>query len=113
MAIETYRAESPPNNRAYGDFVEAGILHGNAGSLVIINLRRGELPEHSHEQEHVGVVLEGEFSFTTGSEAVRLGPGDLYRVPAGQPHAVRCLDRAVIAQVREPISAKADCSCGT
>jgi hypothetical protein len=39
MAIETFRAETPPDNRVYGPHIEAGILRGNAGSLVIINLR--------------------------------------------------------------------------
>jgi quercetin dioxygenase-like cupin family protein len=111
MAIERYRSESPPENRAYGDIIQAGIVRGNAGSLVIINLRRGELAEHSHEQEHVGVVLEGEFSFTCGEAEVRLGPGDVYRVPAGQAHGVRCAGRAVIAQVREPSGAKAGRGC--
>lgn len=111
MPIESYRAESPPENRSYGNCIQAGIVRGNAGSLVIINLRAGELAEHSHEQEHVGVVLEGEFSFTQAGEEVVLRRGDLYRVPAHQPHGVRCAGRAVIAQVREPIGAKVGCTC--
>jgi quercetin dioxygenase-like cupin family protein len=111
VGIETYRAVSPPDNRRYGEFVEAGIVRGNAGSLVIINLQPGALEEHSHEQEHVGVVLEGEFSFTRGEEQVVLRAGDVYRVPAGHRHGVRCTDRAVIAQAREPSGAKAGCNC--
>jgi mannose-6-phosphate isomerase-like protein (cupin superfamily) len=111
MPIESYRAESPPENRSYGDCIQAGIVRGNAGSLVIINMGEGEVAEHRHEQEHVGVVLEGEFSFTYGDEEVLLRRGDLYRVPADQPHGVRCADRAVIAQVREPSGVKAGCTC--
>ena len=111
LSIETYAAASPPESRRYGETVEAGIVRGNAGSLVVINLQAGELPEHAHEQEHVGVVLEGEFSFVSGSEEIRLRAGEIYRVPAGQPHGVRCPERAVIAQVREPSGEKSSCGC--
>jgi quercetin dioxygenase-like cupin family protein len=104
MPIESYRVETPPEQRAYGDFIQAGIVRGNAGSLVIITLRPGQQAEHSHEQEHLGVVLEGESSFTRGGREIRLRRGDLYRVPAGELHGVRCAGQAVIAQVREPSS---------
>jgi quercetin dioxygenase-like cupin family protein len=62
-------------------------------------------------------VLEGEFSFTHGEQEIVLRAGDLYKVPAFQPHGVRCRERAVIAQVREPVgSSKASgqsCGCGS
>jgi quercetin dioxygenase-like cupin family protein len=100
MKVEVFRIEDPPGNVVYGPHLQAGIVRGNAGSLVVIRLGPGELPEHQHEAEHVGVVLAGEFSFTAGDEEVRLRAGDLYRVPASQPHGVRCRSAAIIVQAR-------------
>ena len=56
-------------------------------------------------------MLEGDFSFTRGDEEVVLRRGDLYRVPAGEPHGVRCRDQAVIAQVRETRGTKPGSTC--
>ena len=62
MPIEVFRATAPPERRRNRDFIEFGVVRGNAGSLVVILLSAGEQEEHVHDQEHVGAVLEGEFS---------------------------------------------------
>ncbi|MDQ3911590.1 MAG: cupin domain-containing protein [Actinomycetota bacterium] len=101
MEIEVFRAESPPQAQRYGETLEAGIVRGNMGSLVVLKLGPGlELAEHAHEQEHVGAVLAGEFSFTAGDEATVLRTGDLYRVPPNVRHGVRCADHALVVQAR-------------
>ena len=99
--VEVFRAENPPQAQRYGEALQAGIVRGNMGSLVVLKLGSGlELAEHAHEQEHVGVVLEGEFSFTDGEEETVLRAGDLYRVPANATHGVRCADHALVVQAR-------------
>ena len=101
MDIEVFRAEDPPGLRRYGEALAAGIVRGNMGSLVVITLGPGlELAEHSHEQEHVGAVLAGEFSFTAGEGETVLRAGDLYRVPPHAPHGVRCSRHAIVVQAR-------------
>ncbi len=101
MNVEVFRAESPPQAQRYGEALEAGIVRGNMGSLVVIKLGPSlELAEHAHEQEHVGAVLEGEFSFTDGGEEIVLRAGDLYRVPPNVRHGVRCADHALVVQAR-------------
>ncbi len=101
MNIEVFRAENPPEIQRYGEALEAGIVRGNMGSLVVLKLGPGlELAEHSHEQEHVGAVLAGEFSFTHGDEETALSAGDLYRVPPNMRHGVRCTNQALVVQVR-------------
>ncbi|MDP8949920.1 MAG: cupin domain-containing protein [Actinomycetota bacterium] len=101
MDLEVFRAENPPQSQRYGEALEAGIVRGNMGSLVVFKLGPGlELAEHAHEQEHVGAVLAGEFSFTDGDEQTVLRAGDLYRVPPNVRHGVRCADHALVVQAR-------------
>jgi quercetin dioxygenase-like cupin family protein len=101
MEIEVFRAESPPRMQRYGEALESGIVRGNMGSLVVLKLGPGlELTEHAHEQEHVGAVLAGEFSFTDGDQETVLRAGDLYRIPPNVTHGVRCKDHALIVQAR-------------
>ena len=101
MEIEVFRAENPPRMQRYGEALESGIVRGNMGSLVVLRLGPGlELAEHAHEQEHVGAVLVGEFSFTDGDEETVLRAGDLYRIPPNVRHGVRCTDHALIVQAR-------------
>ena len=101
MDIEVFRAENPPRMQRYGEALEAGIVRGNMGSLVVLKLGPGlELAGHAHEQEHVGTVLAGEFSFTDGDEEMVLRAGGLYRIPPNARHGVRCADHAVVVQAR-------------
>jgi quercetin dioxygenase-like cupin family protein len=101
MDIEVFHAGSTPQMQRYGEALEAGIVRGNMGSLVVLKLGPGlELDEHAHEQEHVGAVLAGEFSFTDGDEETVLRAGDLYRIPPNVRHGVRCADHALVVQAR-------------
>ena len=57
----------------------------------------GVVGEHSHVNEQMGVVLEGELDFTIGGETKRLGPGDVFRIPGGVSHSVVAGDKPVKA----------------
>ncbi len=77
------------------------MISGNMGSLVVIKLGPGlQLVEHSHEQEHVGAVLAGQFSFTDGDRETVLRAGDLYRIAPNARHGVRCETYALVVQAR-------------
>ncbi|MHB0955837.1 MAG: cupin domain-containing protein [Pirellulaceae bacterium] len=45
-----------------------------------------ELHHHPHEQ--VGLLVEGELTFTIGDEEQELRPGDMWRIPGGVAHRV-------------------------
>jgi quercetin dioxygenase-like cupin family protein len=101
MNIEVFRAENPPRMQRYGEALEASIVRGNMGSLVVMKLGPGlELAEHAHEQEHVGAVLAGEFSFIDGEEETVLRAGDVYRILPNILHGVRCREHALVVQAR-------------
>jgi quercetin dioxygenase-like cupin family protein len=99
-AIEVFRADGPPDLVAHGEIIEAAYIKGNMGGLVVIKLRAGELAAHGHEQEHVGVVLEGSFEFISDDRVIPLQAGDMYRIPPNVRHGVRCEKYALIVQAR-------------
>jgi quercetin dioxygenase-like cupin family protein len=103
VSIEVFRATDPSERRRQRDFLEYGVVRGNAGSLVVLLLDAGGQEEHSHEQEHVGAVLEGECAFYSGDRETLVRAGEVYRVPAHVPHGIRCRERAVVVQVRADV----------
>jgi quercetin dioxygenase-like cupin family protein len=42
---------------------------------------------HSHPHEQMGLLLEGELTFTIGDETHTLQPGDMWRIPGGVVHS--------------------------
>jgi len=44
-------------------------------------------PEHSHDFDVRILMLEGEFVLERSVETRRYGPGEVFEVPAGVPHA--------------------------
>lgn len=51
------------------------------------------LSEHTTPFEALAHVLEGQAEITVGGQAHQLGAGDIVRMPAGVPHAVRATER--------------------
>ncbi len=51
-----------------------------------------EAPLHSHAEEQITFVVEGEFEFEVGGEKRILRPGQAAVVPPNVPHAARTFD---------------------
>jgi unsaturated pyranuronate lyase len=69
--------------------VVARAVHGDWVSLTLIELDPGaHVPEHRHENEQLGILVEGALAFVIGGEARELGPGETWRIPGGVPHSV-------------------------
>jgi quercetin dioxygenase-like cupin family protein len=65
-------------------------VHGERITLGVIELDPDSLvPEHSHENEQLGLVLSGSLAFRVGDETRELGPGGTWRITANTPHEVR------------------------
>jgi len=47
---------------------------------------RAVVLEHSHDNEQVGFVAQGAFTFFVEGEEYVIGSGESYYVPAGEPH---------------------------
>jgi quercetin dioxygenase-like cupin family protein len=69
--------------------VSVRVLHGERLSVAIAELAPGTVvPEHRHENEQLGVVVDGSATFITGDERLELRAGGMYRFLANVPHQV-------------------------
>lgn len=67
--------------------------------MVVIDFNDGPTsepdPPHSHPHEQISYVAAGELIVHLGDETQRLGPGDMFTVPADVPHTVQLLTEHV------------------
>jgi unsaturated pyranuronate lyase len=58
-------------------------------TLALVELDPGAVvPEHSHENEQVGFLVQGSMTFTIGGETGQMVPGSSWRILANVPHSV-------------------------
>jgi quercetin dioxygenase-like cupin family protein len=82
--------------------VKAGVdrrhAHTDHLMMAVIDFTNGPRskpdPFHTHPHEQVSAVVEGDIFFVTENERTRLGPGDMFTVPGGQPHAIQLLSKS-------------------
>jgi quercetin dioxygenase-like cupin family protein len=87
------------------DGIAGRVVHGERLTLGLIELEpKAVLPEHRHENEQVGMVIEGSITFRIGKERQTLGPGGTYRIPSNVAHdAVIGPEGAVVIDVFAPV----------
>jgi quercetin dioxygenase-like cupin family protein len=60
---------------------------GDRMMLSVVELAPHAVVEpHSHPHEQMGLLLEGELTFTIGGQTRTLKPGDMWRIPGGVVH---------------------------
>ena len=87
------------------DGVIARTVEGERVSLAVVELEPDSVvPEHSHENEQLGMVISGSVTFRVGSETRELGPGGTWRIPSNTPHEVHTgPEGAVVIDVFAPV----------
>jgi quercetin dioxygenase-like cupin family protein len=80
------------------------VVHGERVTLSVVELDSDSvIPEHSHENEQVGMIVLGSLTFRVGDELRELTPGGAWRIPANIPHEVRAGPQgAVVLEVFSP-----------
>jgi quercetin dioxygenase-like cupin family protein len=64
-------------------------LTGAEATLAQIELEPDiDVPEHSHLNEQIGILLGGSMTFRIGGESRDLSPGGTWIIPADVPHSV-------------------------
>ncbi len=64
-------------------------VHGERITLGVVELEPNTVvPEHRHENEQLGMVLQGSVIFRVGDESRELGPGSTWCIPGDTPHEV-------------------------
>ena len=78
-----------------GDRLTFGIVELDPNAIV---------PEHHHDHEQLGMVLQGSVAFRVGEEERELRPGGTWRIPSNVPHEVRVgPEGAVVVDVFAPV----------
>jgi quercetin dioxygenase-like cupin family protein len=62
-----------------GERVTLGVIELDPGSIV---------PEHAHENEQLGVCIQGSMRFRIGAETREVAPGSTWSIGASVPHEV-------------------------
>jgi quercetin dioxygenase-like cupin family protein len=103
-AFEDLRAMEP---QGIWEGVLARTVHGERITMAVVELEPDSVvPEHSHENEQLGIVLQGSLTFRIADEARELGPGGMWRIPANTPHSVETgPEGAVVIDVFAPVRA--------
>jgi quercetin dioxygenase-like cupin family protein len=85
--------------------VSARVVAGERITLAIVELEPGAVvPEHRHDNEQLGFVIQGSIRFTVDGETRDLGPGGTWRILGGTPHdAVAGDEGAVVVDVFSPV----------
>ena len=69
--------------------VTARVWRGDNAALAALELDAGStVPEHSHPQEQIGILMRGSMTFRIGDESRELHPGSTWVVPSAVPHEV-------------------------
>jgi quercetin dioxygenase-like cupin family protein len=86
------------------DGVVGRAVHGERVTLSVVELDAGTvIPEHTHENEQVGLVVVGSVVFRVGHERRKLGPGGGWCIIANTPHeVVTGPDGAVVVEAFSP-----------
>jgi quercetin dioxygenase-like cupin family protein len=84
--------------------IVARAVSGERLTLSVVELDPGAVvAEHAHENEQLGLVLQGSMDFRVGGERRELGPGETWTIPPNTPHeAVAGQDGAVVIDVFAP-----------
>jgi quercetin dioxygenase-like cupin family protein len=79
------------------------LTYGEQVMIVHFILEEGAVvPPHSHPNEQVGYVVEGEMEMTIGDEILRLQAGDSYLAPANVEHSAQAVQRTVVLDAFAP-----------
>ncbi|GAO43290.1 cupin domain-containing protein [Flavihumibacter petaseus] len=64
------------------------MLHGESSTLGVWEIRKGAvIPEHSHVNEQITYITEGELQMTIGGKTTVFGPGNVQVIPPNVPHS--------------------------
>jgi quercetin dioxygenase-like cupin family protein len=89
------------------DGVIARSVDGERVAFAVVELEPSTIvPEHSHENEQLGMVVSGSVTFRVGDETRDLEPGGTWRIAPNVPHEVHTgPEGAVVIDVFAPVRA--------
>ena len=96
-------AHAMPPQRIWDGIVSRAV-QGEQATLALLEFAPDAIvPEHSHANEQLGMVVSGAMTFRIGDETREIGPGATYVIPSNVPHeATAGPDGAVVIDVFAP-----------
>jgi len=80
------------------------MIHSENMSIAFWEVEKdAKVPEHSHFNEQIMHVLEGEFEFTLNGETKVYHPGDLVVIPSWATHGGKALTPCKLLDVFSPV----------
>ncbi len=77
-----------------GAVVSKTILEKPTGTVTLFAFDRGQaLSEHTAPFDALVQVIDGEAEIAVSGQPFRLGPGEFIVMPAGEPHALKAVER--------------------
>lgn len=74
--------------------VQIRAVGGDELTVSVVQLEpHSVVEEHEHPHEQMGLLLEGELTFTIGEETRTLQAGDIWRIPGGVRHRCQAGDK--------------------
>lgn len=81
----------------------ARFIHTDHMTFSFVDVVAGKtLPEHSHMNEQVSIMLEGEFELTLDGKPIRFGPGEVIVIPSNVKHSGLAITDCRILDVFNP-----------
>jgi unsaturated pyranuronate lyase len=87
------------------DGVVARTIEGERVTMALVELSpNAVVPEHTHENEQVGIMLQGSGTFRVGDETMDVRPGSTWRILSNVPHSMDVgPDGAVVIDIFAPL----------
>lgn len=103
--MSTFRTLRQIRPHILRDGVFARAVTGERMTLAVVDLEPNALvPEHKHENEQLGLVIDGSVTMRVGSEKLELLAGDAYTIPSNTPHElVTGTDGATLVDAFAPL----------
>lgn len=80
------------------------MIHGETMTLAFWEVEEGAMvPEHSHINEQIMHVLEGDFEFSVAGVTKIYEPGELVIIPSNIPHSGKALTPCKLMDIFSPV----------
>ena len=103
--VSFFRWDSMKKERV-SDMLERRLITGDRMMLAHVYLKKGCIvPKHSHENEQLTYILEGELKFwigEDGSEVVHVRAGEVLHIPSMVPHKAEAIEDTLDVDIFDP-----------
>jgi unsaturated pyranuronate lyase len=80
------------------------VIHARNLTVAKIHLAKGAVvPEHSHVNEQITVLLQGKLKFAGGGEEKIVSAGEVLEIPPDAPHRVEALEDSLAVDIFSPV----------